>query len=171
MTTIRTRLQAGAALCASWALLCVGCASSFNPKPMDQVEFRERSQTQEEGEVRVTTAVPDAKETRDLFGVDLYRRGVQPVWLEIENGRDEVVSFLPVGLDPEYYTPIEAANMNLGEDLSKVNPAMNRYFLEKGMGLYVEPGETRTTVVQIGSNGFRYRCPINPTPWYDLDVK
>lgn len=35
----------------------------------------------------------------------------------------------------------------------------------------LEPGETRSTTVSISSNGFRYRCPINPTPWYEVDVK
>ena len=34
----------------------------------------------------------------------------------------------------------------------------------------LEPGETRTSRVTIGHDGVRYRCPINPTPWYDLDV-
>ena len=34
----------------------------------------------------------------------------------------------------------------------------------------LEPGETRTSRVTIGNDGVRYRCPINPTPWYDLDV-
>ena len=34
----------------------------------------------------------------------------------------------------------------------------------------LEPGETRTSRVTIGAEGVRYRCPINPTPWYDLDV-
>lgn len=34
----------------------------------------------------------------------------------------------------------------------------------------LEPGETRTTTVNIDENGFRYRCPINPTPWYDVSV-
>jgi len=34
----------------------------------------------------------------------------------------------------------------------------------------LEVGETRTTKVTIGSNGFRYRCPINPTPWYEVSV-
>jgi hypothetical protein len=33
----------------------------------------------------------------------------------------------------------------------------------------LEPGETRTSRVTITSEGARYRCPINPTPWYDLD--
>ena len=34
----------------------------------------------------------------------------------------------------------------------------------------LEPGQTRTTRVTITENGFRYRCPINPTPWYDVSV-
>jgi hypothetical protein len=35
----------------------------------------------------------------------------------------------------------------------------------------LEPGETRTARIEIGSTGFRYRCPINPTPWYDVAVQ
>lgn len=34
----------------------------------------------------------------------------------------------------------------------------------------LEPGETRISKVTIGEDGVRFRCPINPTPWYDLDV-
>ncbi len=34
----------------------------------------------------------------------------------------------------------------------------------------LEPGQTRVSRVTIGEDGVRYRCPINPTPWYDLDV-
>lgn len=35
----------------------------------------------------------------------------------------------------------------------------------------LEPGQTRESVVDIGEGGFRYRCPINPTPWYEVGVK
>ena len=35
----------------------------------------------------------------------------------------------------------------------------------------LDPGQTKSTVVQISENGFRYRCPINPTPWIDVSVK
>jgi len=34
----------------------------------------------------------------------------------------------------------------------------------------IEPGETKSTRVTITTDGVRYRCPINPTPWYDLDI-
>lgn len=34
----------------------------------------------------------------------------------------------------------------------------------------LEPGESRTVLAKITENGFRYRCPINPTPWYEVSV-
>lgn len=34
----------------------------------------------------------------------------------------------------------------------------------------LEPGESRTSKVEVGKDGVRFRCPINPTPWYDVDV-
>ncbi|AGA32707.1 hypothetical protein TVNIR_1023 [Thioalkalivibrio nitratireducens DSM 14787] len=34
----------------------------------------------------------------------------------------------------------------------------------------LDPGETRTSRVTITDEGFRYRCPINPTPWYEVGV-
>lgn len=34
----------------------------------------------------------------------------------------------------------------------------------------LEPGETKTSKVTIKADGFRYRCPINPTPWYEVGV-
>ena len=33
----------------------------------------------------------------------------------------------------------------------------------------LEPNQTRVAKVKITSDGFRFRCPINPTPWYDMD--
>ena len=33
----------------------------------------------------------------------------------------------------------------------------------------LDPGQTKSTIVTINENGFRYRCPINPTPWYEVD--
>lgn len=135
------------AIAGSLALLClvlaVGCGKGFNPLSESEVPFRERSQTQERDGVRVTAAVPDSQETRDLFGTHLYKRGVQPVWLEIENKRDEILSFLPVGLDPEYFTPIEAANLNL-QELSDTDDTRNAYFFAKSISAYILPGEKRS---------------------------
>lgn len=35
----------------------------------------------------------------------------------------------------------------------------------------IEPGETGEVSVQLTDAGFSYRCPINPTPWYQVNVK
>lgn len=45
--------------------------------------------------------------------------------------------------------------------------AKTEAFLDK---FPLEPGKTRKTRVKISENGFRYRCPINPTPWYEVGV-
>ena len=37
-------------------------------------------------------------------------------------------------------------------------------------GFGLNPEETKTVRVKIGEDGFRYRCPINVTPWYDVEV-
>ncbi len=42
----------------------------------------------------------------------------------------------------------------------------NRETLDK---FPLEPGQTRISRVTVTEAGVRYRCPINPTPWYDLD--
>jgi hypothetical protein len=62
-----------------------------------------------ENNVQVKAAVPSAAETRQIFGVDLYRNGIQPVWIEIENKDEKPIRFMPVGFDPMYFTPLEAA--------------------------------------------------------------
>jgi hypothetical protein len=157
--TNRRFASPGAALA---LLLALGCAGGFEPRPMSEVPFRERAQTQVQGNVRVTTAVPSAKESRALFGTSLYRRGVQPVWLEIENRGSELISFLPVGLDPTYFTPIEAAGVDTEEDDSASRWTMRRYFFERGMPLNVPAGEVRT--------GFVFSALDEGTKAFNVDI-
>lgn len=33
----------------------------------------------------------------------------------------------------------------------------------------LEVGEVKKTRIKVTEDGVRYRCPINPTPWYDID--
>ena len=122
------------------AIAALACAGTPEPQDPGSVGFLERAQEQVENEVRVKAAVPSAAETQAIFGVPLYTRGVQPVWVEVHNGRDEFVSFLSVGLDPEYFTPIEAASLAS----SGASEELSRRFLSRGMGTRIGPGETRS---------------------------
>jgi len=143
--------------------LLTACASSPQAVPGLEGTYLDRAQTQEKKGIRVTAAVPSAAESKELFGTSLYRRGVQPVWLKIENNRDEYVSFLPVGLDPAYFTPIEAANLNLSKkQAEKRNTLINKQFFKAGMGNNVVPGGQ--------SSGFIFSVLDEGTKAFNVDV-
>ena len=74
--------------------------------------YRDRAVTQEEPRARVTVAVPAAAESRRLFGIDVAKRGIQPVWLKVENRSSASLRLQAVTIDPKYFTPLEAAAVN-----------------------------------------------------------
>jgi hypothetical protein len=142
----RTRIHLP--LLAGILLFLVACSSA----PTTQVysvpegDWKARITSQEKDGIKVSAAVPSAKESQEIFGKPLYKKGIQPVWLEISNNLERRVSFLPVGLDPQYFTPLEVANTDL-KNKDKATPAsmVDEFFLNQGIGeLAVEPGQTRS---------------------------
>ena len=132
-----------------FAFFCIviyGCAA-YNPRPLSESLFLERAQTKVENNVRVKAAVPDATETRKIFGIDLYRHGIQPVWLEIENKDEQPIWFFPVGVDPMYFTPLEASFLSHFRFSNTANQKMDHYFFENGKDIYVHPGSARAGFV------------------------
>ena len=71
--------------------------------------FLKRAQTQQASAAEVTVAVLDSAESRRLFGVPLARRGLQPVFLRIDNRGPAPLRLQVLSIDPNYYTPLEAA--------------------------------------------------------------
>lgn len=147
--------------------ICLQLVSACSLTPQNNTgfegDYRDRAQSQEQNGIRVTAAVPSADESKQIFGMPLYRRGVQPVWLEIENNRNEVVSFLPVGLDPSYFTPIEAANQDLKDQkISDKRSLINLQFFKASMGSAVPPGEQRS--------GFIFSRLDEGTKAFNVDV-
>ncbi len=85
------------------------------------------------GAVRVTVAIPSEDESARLFGVSLAREGIQPVWLEIENGGETPFYFAPLGVDPDYFTPLEAANRVRRRCAPSANQRMRQHFLRSAI--------------------------------------
>lgn len=141
-----------------FSLLTVAGCATFNPRPMEEVPFLERAQTQVENNVRVTAAVLSAEESKAMFGLPLYKKAIQPIWLEIENNDEERVWFSPVGVDPKYFPPLEVAYMNRFRFSKEANQQMEQYFNEQAMGLYIEPGRVRSgfvfTNLDVGTKSF-----------------
>ena len=126
-----------ALLVLAWAgaILLPGCAT-YHTRPPAEVGLLERAQSQRAGDISVTVAVPTDAQIEALFGVPLASAGIQPVWLEIENGSAHTYTFAPIAMDSEYFTPREAAN--------RARP-------------WLRPWDDRLMQEQLGLNGFETR--------------
>jgi hypothetical protein len=88
-----------------------GCAA-FHPKPIDDIPFKQRLQTQEKDGISVSTTVLSADESRQAFGLDLEKTNVQAVWIRIENRTTVPYLFMAHGVDPNYFSAGEVAYMH-----------------------------------------------------------
>jgi hypothetical protein len=88
--------------------LSFGC-STFQPQPQDTEAFIERKQVKSSGEVTVSLSVPSADESAVVFGVNVAKKKVQPIWLEINNGSDAELFFMPILIDDDYFAPLEVS--------------------------------------------------------------
>ena len=106
------------------------------PPPNDRLHI------QSKGNLTVATAVPSADETRAIFGANLYRKNVQPVWVQVENRGDRTLFLTPMGLDMAYYTPRESA-MRIRDDSLATPPS--RKFEQKSISrMLVLPNSIRS---------------------------
>lgn len=90
-------------------LLAIQGCSAFTPQPVEKVAFKDRAKNSINGGLTVTVAVPTIEEAKMIYGVKLASRHIQSVWLEVKNESADTCWFLPSGLDPEYFSPSEAA--------------------------------------------------------------
>ncbi len=86
----------------------VGCRT-FSPTPMDEVGFKQRAEKRTEEGVTVSVVVLTAEEAKAAFDCKLYKKKIQPVWIEITNDTDDEMLFMPRSVDPEYFAPLEVA--------------------------------------------------------------
>lgn len=104
----------------------------------------------------VTTAMADLPQTRE--------DGVTVIHLDEYNGyfaAEETLASLKAG-DYEFVVTNKSDKL-VGFQIQELGSKSQLDMFP------LEPGETRVSKVKISSTGVRYRCPINPTPWYDID--
>jgi hypothetical protein len=93
-------------------VLLVGCASGRSAEPGHEkpLPFQlERVQEQERNGVTVHLVIPTEEEVAAQFGAGFAVHGIQPIWLRITNDSDTDLWFLPIAIDPDYYSADEAA--------------------------------------------------------------
>ncbi len=139
-----------------------GCTIYQKPKPFFDVPFRERSQSKIDGEVKVTVAVLSAEESRQLFGVNLAGQGIQPVWIRVQNADTIPYWLMSAGLDPDYFSPLEAAYAFHGTIGSSVNKKIDDHFRVMNFRNPIAPG---TSV-----SGFIFANRDEGTKVVDIDL-
>ncbi len=135
------RFAQRAALLGAVLAVVVGCRT-FNPTPMTEVGFKQRAETQTEDGVTASIVVLTAEEARAAFDCKLYKKKIQPVWLEITNDTDDEMLFMPRSIDPEYFAPLEVAQKTSWRWSKKANTEKKWFYYENHMPFLIPPGET-----------------------------
>ncbi len=143
-------------------MVTFGCTIYQKPRPVFDVPFRERSHSKIDGEVKVTVAVLSAEESRQLFGVNLAGQGIQPVWIRVQNADTIPYWLMSAGLDPDYFSPLEAAYAFHGTIGSSVNKKIDDHFRVMNFRNPIAPG---TSV-----SGFIFANRDEGTKVVDIDL-
>ena len=117
--------------------LLAGCAT-YRPPETPYRDFLERIEWQEKGDLRVGAVVLSSKESRAAFNTKLAKSLVQLIWIEIENDTDEEQIVMLLSIDPNYYSPSEAAwtTRSLGERRGSEKMA---YFASQHLPVSIPP--------------------------------
>jgi len=119
----------------------------FNPNPSSDSSFIARAQQKSAPGIKVTISVLSASEAHKSFGENLGESNIQPVWLSIENETDDQLVFLPIEMDPDYYSPYEVSYRFHGALSFTANRARDAFFLERQIASILPPHSTTTGFV------------------------
>ncbi|VGO15421.1 hypothetical protein PDESU_04004 [Pontiella desulfatans] len=90
------------------SLLLCSC-STFKPNPEAIDSSLERKKVKSTDDVTVSMVIPSAKESEKVFGVDLVKKRIQPIWVEVDNRTDTELILMPILIDHDYYAPLEVS--------------------------------------------------------------
>jgi hypothetical protein len=126
------------------AVICLasGCVS-FQPQPDASAGYLSRIQSQRADGLAVSVAVLTADESAKVYGVPLAEHRMQPVWLRIENQSPDDYLFVPAGLDPNYFSPQEAAWLTRSGVASDDRDRMRAYFDRMAIHQFIPRGGVR----------------------------
>jgi hypothetical protein len=132
-------------------VLGAGCAS-FNPTPMEEVGFLDRVETRTRDDLTVSVVVLSQEEARLAFDAKLYKKKIQPVWVQVENTGPDHLFFLPRDLDADYFSPFEVAWKSHRMWAKSTNQKIDAFFDGQQMFLSVPPQSVRSGFVFANRN-------------------
>ncbi|SAK95101.1 hypothetical protein AWB80_07060 [Caballeronia pedi] len=144
-TLHRGLIHVGRALCIALAL--ASCATWHVPPEVDDGPLRQRENSAVSRGVRVSATVLGSEDSERMYGADVNRTGVQPLWLEVQNGTSQVLWLLRSGTDPDYFSPHEVAWSMHTWFGGAANTRLDDYFRDLGFSNPIPPGATRSGIL------------------------
>jgi hypothetical protein len=120
-----------------WPLAGLG---GSDPNPQAPPMGLDRTQRQTQDGVSVTIAIPTEDEAARHFGVKLAEHGVQPIWLRIENTSAVDYWLLPIAIDPDYYSPDEAALVTAAKESKAARAEATGLFRANALPFFLKAG-------------------------------
>jgi len=111
------------------------------------VPFLGRTVQEERGELTVLVSVPTNAEARQIFGVDLAKRQIQPIWLEVRNDSETTFWLMRHSIDANYYSAREAAYVAHFFMRPSTNGRMDEHFSALEIDPTIEAHSTRSGFV------------------------
>jgi len=113
-----------------FVLFINACVTFKKPVTINEAPILERALTKEANGIRASAAVIGDQEAKQIFGIDLARKKIQAVWIEIENNSDRPLILLPTAIDSEYLAPLEVAFAYHKAFADYANSALDEYLLD-----------------------------------------
>ncbi len=136
-----------AALITVMAFWLSGCATWQAPAEADDSALRARAVSATVREVTLSASVLSSADSQQLFGTDINATGVQPVWVEVNNGSSQTLWLLRAGTDPNYFSPLEVAWPLHTRFARQSNARIDAYFNALDFGSLVPPGTTQSGIL------------------------
>jgi hypothetical protein len=123
-------------------LLMNACATFKKPATVNEAPILERALTKEDNGIRVSNSVLGDEEARQIFGIDLARKKIQAIWIEVENNADRPLILLPTTVDPEYFAPLEVSFAYHKALAAEANAALDAHLLSLNFPIrnLIQPG-------------------------------
>jgi hypothetical protein len=129
------------------AIALAGCAIWQAPAEVSDAALRACAVSETVRDVHVSAAVLSSEDSRRMFGVDVTKTQVQPVWVEVQNRTSQPLWLLRSGTDPDYFSPLEVAWSMHTPLAGGTNASINDHFDRFGFKNPILPGATRTGIL------------------------
>ena len=103
--------------------------------------------------MRVSAIVVGEATSQQMFGPDIEKANVLPVWIEVENRSPQPLWLLRSGTDPDYFSPLEVAWSMHKTLAGAANASIDDHVQELAFDNPIPPGATHSGVIFINPQG------------------